>query len=69
MDKDLKQDELQINSTKRLLLVIMDTLELLDLAFKNVNGRSIVILPVLYSGILSMLNLPSNSVNNSKLVI
>ena len=69
MDKDLKQDEHQINSTKRLLLVIMDILELLDLAFKNVNGRSIVILPVLYSGILSMLNLPSNSVNNSKLVI
>ena len=69
MDKDLKQDEHQINSTKRLLLVIMDILELLDLAFKNANGRSIVILPVLYSGILSMLNLPSNSVNNSKLVI
>jgi len=69
MDKDLKQDKHQINSIKRLLLVIMDILELLDLAFKNVNGRSIVILPVLYSGILSMLNLPSNSVNNSKLVI
>jgi len=43
MDKDLKQDEHQINSTKRLLLVIMDILELLDLAFKNANGRSIVI--------------------------
>jgi len=65
MDKDLKQDKHQINSIKRLLLVIMDILELLDLAFKNVNGRSIVILPVLYSGILSMLNLPPNSVNNS----
>lgn len=65
--KDLKQDYIEHKLNKRLMLVIVDILEVLDLLIEDVDIYSIARRLVLYSDSLSFLNNPPDSVSNCKL--
>ena len=65
--KDLKQDYIEHKLNKRLLLVIVDILEVLDLLIENIDIHSITSKLMLYSDSLSFLHNPPDSVNNCKM--
>lgn len=65
--KNLKQDYVEHKLNKRLLLAIVDILEVLDLLVKDIDINSIARRLVLYSESLSFLTNPPDTVNNSKL--
>ena len=65
--KNLKQDYVEHKLNKRLLLAIVDILEVLDLLVKDIDINSIARRLVLYSGSLSFLTNPPHPPNNSKL--
>jgi len=64
--KNLKQDYVEHKLNKRLLLAIVDILEVLDLLVKDIDINSIARRLVLYSESLSFLN-PPHPPNNGKL--
>jgi len=65
--KNLKQDYVEHKLNKRLLLAIVDILEVLDLLVKDIDINSIARRLVLYSESLSFLTNPPHPANNSKL--
>jgi len=65
--KNLKQDYVEHKLNKRLLLAIVNILEVLDLLVKDIDINSIARRLVLYSESLSFLTNPPDTVNNSKL--
>lgn len=65
--KDLKQDYLEHKLNKRLLLAIVDILEVLDLLVPDIDINSIARRLVLYSESLSFMTNPPDPAKNSKL--
>ena len=65
--KELKQDYVEHKLNKRLLLAIVDVLEVLELLIEDIDINSIARRLVLYSESLSFLTNPPNPANNSKL--
>ncbi|TXD82111.1 transposase [Subsaximicrobium wynnwilliamsii] len=65
--KDIKQDYLEHKLNERLLLAIVDILEVLDLLVKDIDINSIARRLVLYNESLSFLTYPPDPANNSKL--
>lgn len=65
--KNLKQDYVEHKLNKRLLLAIVDILEVLELLVENIDINSIARKLVLYSEPLSFLTNPPDIANNSKL--
>ncbi len=65
--KDLKQDYIEYRLNERLLLAIVDILEVLDLLVENIDINSIARRLVLYSESMSFLTNPPDTASNSKL--
>lgn len=64
---NIKQDYVEHKLNKRLLLAIVDILEVLELLVEDIDINSIARKLVLYSESLAFLNNPPNLANNSKL--
>jgi len=65
--ENLKQDYVEHKLNKRLLLAIVDILNVLDLLVKDIDINSIARRLVLYSESLSFLTNPTHPPNNSRL--
>jgi len=66
--KNIKQGYIEHKLNERLLLAIVEILEVLDLLIEDIDINSIARRLVLYSESLAFLNSPPNSLNRSKLV-
>ena len=65
--KDIKQDYQQHKLNQRLLLAIVEILEVLDLLVEDIDINAMARKLILYSESLSFLNNSGNLSNNSKL--
>jgi hypothetical protein len=67
MFKDMKQEYIEHTLNVRLLLVIVEVLQVLELLIEDIDIHEVTRKLITYSDSLSFLNQSTNSPNNSKL--